>query len=151
MKTSHSPLRGRSRGRVKQEELIDGLTPKQHTFVEVYLQTDSGTYAAKVAYNARNTNTAAVIASENFRKPAVRVAIDNGLMYRLAEVQFARIDRMAELKQEVELGLIQGRPNAGIEALTELWELHEAFQRDRELMESTWGGGRGTPSHPHHS
>jgi hypothetical protein len=48
------------------------LTLKQKTFIKLYNRGISGTKAARIAYNANTENTAAVIASENLKKPKIR-------------------------------------------------------------------------------
>lgn len=51
------------------------LTPKQQAFVDLINRDNNGTCAAKLAYNTSSDNTAAVIASENLRKPKIQQAI----------------------------------------------------------------------------
>ena len=46
-------------------------TPKQKKFVKEYIDTGNGTKSALKAYDTKNINAAAVIASENLRKPKV--------------------------------------------------------------------------------
>ena len=47
------------------------LTPRQQQFIRLYLNGASGTEAAMNSYNVTNAKTAAVIASENLRKPYI--------------------------------------------------------------------------------
>ncbi len=51
------------------------LTRKQKKFVDEYVKGKTGTQAAKEAYNVEDDNTAAVIASENLRKPQIEQAL----------------------------------------------------------------------------
>lgn len=51
------------------------LTRKQSAFVAHYMSGESGTDAAMFAYNITNRQTAAVVASENLRKPNITEAI----------------------------------------------------------------------------
>lgn len=53
----------------------DRLTIKQQVFINHYNRGMSGTAAARIAYKTKNNNTAAVIASENLKKPKVRQEI----------------------------------------------------------------------------
>lgn len=55
------------------------MTLKQRTFVKNYVESGNGTQAALEAYNTRDSNTAAVIASENLTKPKVIEAINRVL------------------------------------------------------------------------
>ena len=56
------------------------LTPKQENFIEAYIDNGgNGTAAALEAYNTTDTNTAAVIASENLRKPKIVSALEEAL------------------------------------------------------------------------
>jgi phage terminase small subunit len=48
------------------------MTPKQKKFADEYLETGNGTEAALKTYNTVSENTAAVIASENIRKPKIQ-------------------------------------------------------------------------------
>jgi hypothetical protein len=47
---------------------VEQFTHKQTIFIELYNRGMNGTIAAKMAYNTKNDNTAAVIASQNLRK-----------------------------------------------------------------------------------
>jgi phage terminase small subunit len=47
------------------------LTPKQDKFLKRYLETGNGTEAVKEVYGATSDNSAAVIASQNLRKPSI--------------------------------------------------------------------------------
>lgn len=51
------------------------LTIRQRKFVKRLVELGNGTQAALDSYNAKNTNVAGSIASENLTKPNVRVAI----------------------------------------------------------------------------
>lgn len=58
------------------EELLEKLTGKEHAFVLAYLANNfNGTQAALEAYETESPATAAVIASQTLRRPAVRAAI----------------------------------------------------------------------------
>lgn len=52
------------------------LTHKQRQFVLSYLRGRSGTEAVMTTYSVKNRNTAAVIASENLRKPNIVYVIN---------------------------------------------------------------------------
>jgi phage terminase small subunit len=47
------------------------LTVKQDKFLKRYMETGNGTEAALEVYDTDNENTAAVIASQNLRKPSI--------------------------------------------------------------------------------
>lgn len=53
------------------------LTRKQKVFVDAVVETGNGTAAAMQAYDTNKPNVAAVIASENLRKPNVMEAIQS--------------------------------------------------------------------------
>ena len=55
------------------------LTMKQAKFVKGIAQGKTGTQSALDAYDTTDTNTAAMIASENIRKPNVKEALDYAL------------------------------------------------------------------------
>lgn len=63
--------------------MADKLTKKQEKFIEVYADTHNGTKAALEAYNTDSPTTAAVIASENLRKPNIIAAIEEVLPERV--------------------------------------------------------------------
>lgn len=50
---------------------MEELTPKQDKFLKRYLETGNGTEAAKEVYDTSSDNSAAVIASQNLRKPSI--------------------------------------------------------------------------------
>ncbi len=54
---------------------MDKLTKKQQGFVKDYLETGNGTQSALNNYDTDDENTAAVIASENLRKPQIQEVI----------------------------------------------------------------------------
>ena len=51
------------------------LTPKQQKFVSSYLELGNGVAASRIAGYKGNSNTLAVVASENIRKPNIKAAI----------------------------------------------------------------------------
>ena len=55
------------------------LTKKQQEFIEQYSKTGNGTLSALKAYSTKDENTAAVIASENLRKPKIVEALEEAL------------------------------------------------------------------------
>lgn len=70
------------------------LTSKQQAFVSHFVSGLNGTEAAMRAYNVKNRNTAAVIASENLRKPKISQTLggileENGITLEKALVPVA--------------------------------------------------------------
>ena len=60
-------------------EKLKKLTKKQKIFADEYIETGNGTKSAKKAYNAKTDtpdNTNAAIASENLKKPNIKVYLD---------------------------------------------------------------------------
>lgn len=55
------------------------LTKKEKGFVKDYLETGNGTQSALKNYDTEDENTAAVIASENLRKPKIAALIEEKL------------------------------------------------------------------------
>ena len=52
------------------------LTLKQLKFIQIYIETGNATKAAMTVYNCKNENTAAVLGSENLRKPNIACEIE---------------------------------------------------------------------------
>jgi phage terminase small subunit len=67
------------------------LTSKQQLFISHYIRGETGTQAAKAAYSTTNENTAAVIASENLRKPKIVAEIE-----RMTDLPSAVLDKALE-------------------------------------------------------
>lgn len=67
------------------------LTKKQKEFADEYLETGNGTKAALKAYDTKKEETAAVIASENLRKPKVQAYLEDKAE-RAAEVIFELLE-----------------------------------------------------------
>lgn len=57
--------------------MTERLTKKEKGFADDLLETGNGTQAALNNYNTTDTNTAAVIASENIRKPKIREYLES--------------------------------------------------------------------------
>lgn len=53
------------------------LTKKEKGFVKDYLKTGNGTRSALNNYDTTSENTAAVIASENIRKPHIKILVED--------------------------------------------------------------------------
>ncbi len=52
------------------------LTLKQLKFIQIYIETGNATKAAMTAYRCKNENVAAVLGSENLRKPKIACELD---------------------------------------------------------------------------
>ncbi len=52
------------------------LTLKQLKFIQIYIETGNATKAAMEAYKCKNENVAAVLGTENLRKPKIACEID---------------------------------------------------------------------------
>jgi len=52
------------------------LTLKQLKFIQIYIETGNATKAAMTAYRCKNENVAAVLGSENLRKPNIACEIE---------------------------------------------------------------------------
>jgi len=52
------------------------LTLKQLKFIQIYIETGNATKAAMEAYRCKNENVAAVLGSENLRKPNIACEIE---------------------------------------------------------------------------
>jgi len=52
------------------------LTLKQLKFIQIYIETGNATKAAMEAYSCKNENVAAVLGSENLRKPNIACEIE---------------------------------------------------------------------------
>lgn len=59
------------------EKPIPKLTRKQKKFVGAYLETGNGAHSALTAYDTKDYNTAASLASENLRKPNIRAYLED--------------------------------------------------------------------------
>lgn len=59
------------------------LTPKQHGFVQTYLETGNATKSALEHYDTDDARVAQAIGSENLSKPLIREAIDDA--YKMAK------------------------------------------------------------------
>lgn len=59
--------------------MANRLTKKQREFVEEYAETGNGTASVLAVYDTEDKNTAAVIASENLRKPNIQIALEEAL------------------------------------------------------------------------
>jgi hypothetical protein len=97
------------------------MTLKQRQFVKKYLENKgNGTQAAMDVYNAKNYNTAHVIASENLHKPTIQRGIEQALEH--AGLSDKYISDM--LRKATEAGLGKKADNAdslrGIEMMLKL-------------------------------
>ncbi len=52
------------------------LTLKQLKFIQIYIETGNATKAAMTAYRCKNENSAAVLGTENLRKPKIAFEIE---------------------------------------------------------------------------
>ena len=58
------------------EAMSKRLTLKQLKFIQIYIETGNATKAAMTAYRCKNENVAAVLGSENLRKPNIACEIE---------------------------------------------------------------------------
>ena len=77
------------------------LTLKQQLFIEYYVRGETGTKAAKLAYKTTSDNVAAVIASENLRKPKVAEVIKSLTYdsYNLIHISIVALSKALKAKK----------------------------------------------------
>lgn len=96
---------------------MEKLTKKQEGFVKDYLETGNGTQAALNNYDTKSENVAAMIASENIRKPKIVNALQEALPDELlAEKHLALLNKQEIVtKNNVTTGEIDIIPTGEID------------------------------------
>lgn len=102
------------------------LTAKQKAFVAEHLSNgQNGTLAAAKAYKVVKPNTAAVIASENLRKPNIKEAIRKALITQDASPESA-VENIKRIADATEVN-----PSASLNANKLILQLHGWKENDR--------------------
>lgn len=119
------------------------LTQKQEDFIRYYIETGNGTLSAISAGYCTNRNTAAVIASENLRKPNVLARLNElrDEIYGPRKMALAeRVARLSELAREDNPGNrgYQRQPNIqAIDTLNKMERIYaEEGQPPVEIVQS---------------
>lgn len=115
--------------------VLDGLTPKQITFVEAYLRTLNGTQAVKETYKTKNPEE---MARQLINHPGIKFAVDGLKAIRATNSDVTSDYVLKEVMAIVEKNK-EDNPNATMRAL-ELLAKHLGMLKERTEISGPDGG-----------